>query len=499
MYIFKNAMKSLTRSKGRNILIIIISLVITISACVALSIRQSAEVAKEATLDSLEITAQISVDRSALIQEGMGRPGEDSGSMDAVRELLENASSLELDELLTYAESEYVDGFYYSLSVNVNGNDDLEPVNSFESPSSSADSGSGSMAGMPGGGMAGGGMMSQSDFSLVGYSSHSAMTGFIDGTKSITEGTMFDEDSTEAEAVISEDLATLNSISVGDEITVVNPNNEEEEITLTVVGVYSTESTMSADEIYTNYDVLQTIVDNSEADEDNASNDTALTGTITGTYVFADVASFEAFKDDAAAMGLDTETYTISSSDVSAFEQSIAPLENLSEYATYFLLVVLIIGAIILVVFNIFAIRERKYEIGVLSAIGMSKVKVATQFITETFVVTFIAIVIGAGIGAAVSSPIANTLLDNQVSAMEETSNTQNENFGGNFGGRMGGPGSDMFSTEISYIDDISVGLDVTVLSQLLGIGILLTMFSSSAAVISILRYDPLKILSDRT
>ncbi len=57
MYIFKNAMKSLTRSKGRNILIIIISLVITVSACVALSIRQSAEAVKEATLDSLEVTA----------------------------------------------------------------------------------------------------------------------------------------------------------------------------------------------------------------------------------------------------------------------------------------------------------------------------------------------------------------------------------------------------------------------------------------------------------
>ena len=43
MYIVKNALKCLGRSKGRSILIGVIVLVIAVSACIGLSIRQAAE------------------------------------------------------------------------------------------------------------------------------------------------------------------------------------------------------------------------------------------------------------------------------------------------------------------------------------------------------------------------------------------------------------------------------------------------------------------------
>lgn len=59
MYIIKNALKSITRNKLRNILIGIIVLVIAISACVALSIRQAAETTKADTLNSMSVSAQI--------------------------------------------------------------------------------------------------------------------------------------------------------------------------------------------------------------------------------------------------------------------------------------------------------------------------------------------------------------------------------------------------------------------------------------------------------
>ena len=46
----------------------IIVLVIAVSSCVALSIREAAESAKETYLENLEITAQISVDRQKMMQ-----------------------------------------------------------------------------------------------------------------------------------------------------------------------------------------------------------------------------------------------------------------------------------------------------------------------------------------------------------------------------------------------------------------------------------------------
>ncbi|WP_455505173.1 FtsX-like permease family protein, partial [Clostridium sp.] len=190
--------------------------------------------------------------------------------------------------------------------------------------------------------------------------------------------------------------------------------------------------------------------------------------------------------------------------DLSAYENSLTPLNTLSTMAGWFFLIVLAIGGIILVVFNIFNLRERKYEIGVLTAIGMKKHKVATQFITELFAVTLIAIVIGTSIGSAISVPVTNSLLANQIESAEASFNAINENFGFskdtnvNVGSNKM-PGSRPGTTSISYIDSISSATNLTVVLQLIAVGILLTIISGLAALISIMRYEPLKILSSRS
>lgn len=69
MYIIKNALKCIGRSKGRNILIGVIVLVIAVSACFGLSIRQAAEKAKADTLDGLTVTAAISFDRQSMMNQ----------------------------------------------------------------------------------------------------------------------------------------------------------------------------------------------------------------------------------------------------------------------------------------------------------------------------------------------------------------------------------------------------------------------------------------------
>lgn len=71
MYILKNAFRNVVRSKGRNILMGIIIFIIAVSLCIGLSIRQAAANAKETALENLEITAQISVDRTKMMQNSM--------------------------------------------------------------------------------------------------------------------------------------------------------------------------------------------------------------------------------------------------------------------------------------------------------------------------------------------------------------------------------------------------------------------------------------------
>ena len=123
-----------------------------------------------------------------------------------------------------------------------------------------------------------------------------------------------------------------------------------------------------ANQILMSYETLKAGVD----DMDSVFSQT------NGTYVFADQEKYEQFQDDVKEMGLD-DSYTVTSQDVNSYAQSLIPLENLSNFALYFFIVVLIIGAIVLMVINIFNIRERKYEIGVLTAIGMKKRNVCVQ------------------------------------------------------------------------------------------------------------------------
>ena len=544
MYIIKNALRCIGRSKGRNVLISIIALVIAVSACLGLSIRQAAESAKESTLEELNITATISYDRSSMMNDMMGSgKGQGGGGFDRdqFKDMMGNASSLTLEEYQKYADAESVQDFYYTLTAAFNGNDDLEPVtDETEDEESTSGSGQGGFGGMgfPGGNRGGKGMFSSSDFSVIGYSSDGSMTAFIDGTASVLEGgTMFEEGATEKECVISEELAIYNDLSVGDTITLTNPSVETETYELKIVGLYTSTSnndfSMSmfgksqdpANQIYMSAAALQTILDASDevsttiTDENTGrESDSAVTGSISATYVFANTEKYYAFEEEVRTLGLD-DSYTVSSPDLAAFENSLTPLNTLSTMAGWFLVVILIIGAIILVVLNIFNVRERKYEVGVLTAMGMKKWKVAAQFMCEILVVTMIAVIIGAGIGAVSSVPVTNALLAGQVESQNSKLTQMDENFGrpGNFGGGMPGmpggsapsnmpddigggknPFENMFDSAENYITEVNSAMNLTVVLQMLGVGLLLTLVASMASVTFIMRYDPLKILANR-
>ncbi|MBR3974512.1 MAG: ABC transporter permease [Clostridia bacterium] len=536
MYIVKNALKSLGRSKGRNVLIGIIALVIAVSSCLGLSIRQAAESAKSTTLEALNITGTISYDRSSMMNDIMGSgKGPEGGGFDRDQftDMMGNASSLTLEEYETYASAESVQDFYYTLTAAFNGTDELQPVTDEEEDEDSQSSSMfGGFGGMSFPGMDGSGsMFSSSDFSVIGYSSDSAMTSFIDGTSSVLEGgSMFTEGTTEYECVISEELAIFNDLTVGDTIVLTNPADENETYELSVTGIYTSSAnndfSMSvfgksqdpANQIYMSTAALQTILDASaEYAEENSDeeSETEIKGTVSATYVFADTEKYYAFEEEVRTLGLD-ESYTVSSPDITAFENSLTPLNTLSTMAGWFLVVILIIGAVILVVLNIFNVRERKYEVGVLTAMGMKKHKVAAQFMCEILVVTMIAVLIGAGIGAVSSVPVTNALLANQTESQTSQMNQMNESFGrpGSFpGGNMGGsipsdipddivsgnnPFENMFNSAENYVTEVNSAMNLTVVFQMLGVGLLLTIVASMASVLFIMRYDPLKILANR-
>jgi putative ABC transport system permease protein len=80
----------------------------------------------------------------------------------------------------------------------------------------------------------------------------------------------------------------------------------------------------------------------------------------------------------------------------------------MSNASVTFMVVVLILGAITLALLSYMAVRERKYEVGVLRAMGLERRKIAFGMITESIMIAAMCLVIGLGLGSAMAQPIAD-------------------------------------------------------------------------------------------
>lgn len=147
----------------------------------------------------------------------------------------------------------------------------------------------------------------------------------------------------------------------------------------------------------------------------------------------------------------------------------------------------------------------------------MKKKAVLMQFIVESFIVTFVSILLGILIGSLISVPVANTLLKNEIESKQEDENEISQNFGMDSGklSDMGTSNKQMppsepsnmkgadirntFANNTNYVDKINAIINIKTIGELVLIGVVLTLISSSISMIFIARYSPLKILSNRT
>lgn len=153
MFVVKNAWKSVTRNKGRNMLIIVIVTIIAAAATIGLSIRQAAATARSSGLDNTTVTAQISLDRGKLISESREQSKSDSDSsdasakpdFDAMRSALAD-KQFSLADYQKYAKApSAVKSTYYMETTGLAATDDFQPVTDSSGSDSSSSSGSSNM------------------------------------------------------------------------------------------------------------------------------------------------------------------------------------------------------------------------------------------------------------------------------------------------------------------------------------------------------------------
>lgn len=519
MYILKNSLISIFRNKGRNILIGLIILTIACASTVTLAIRNTANTIVKSYEKSHDLIATISFDRGQLGKNFKG--GEDVQKENI--EAFNNIQSITVDDVKKYGESSYLKGYYYTYTTSLNSDTLSKATDSFEyevedkqtSTSSNTTTSTtgvpGNRSNMPEGQMGERHTITENntttvitkskerfesdknltgDFELDGYSSYDAMTEFTEGTSTITDGEMI-SDFNGFECVISSELATLNSVNVGDTITLKNSTTEKT-YEFKVTGIYSSNNdngdtasmySKSANKIITGSGVIEQLV----------AEDNTLTTNVTPSFILNSENDIEAFTTEVKEKGLN-EYYTVNTN-LDEITSATESIENVKTFATTFLIITLIISSLVLFVINMINIRERKYEIGVFRTIGMSKLKLTIQFVLELLIVSTISLIIGAIIGAFLAKPVGNMLLANEIESSQGAQEEMSNNFGkpGEMDMKFNRGG------KVQAIQNMEAVVDFTVVVQLLGIGLLLTLISSLASMISIQRFSPLTILKERS
>ena len=497
MYLIKNAFRNMIRNQGRNILIGVIITVITICTCVGLSIHKAGTNLVNTYTKTNPLAVSFNLDMTTL--------------RNASDDEKNNFQSLTIDDIKKYADSSLVKDYYYTLESGIDSNsinaveDNKRPEND-DIPNDNDDSNDLKKSEKFG---------NMGDFRITAYSNFAYLSDFSDGNKKITDGVMVSGSSDDKEIVISSDLASENDLEVGSEVTLCLSDDENTTFTFKVVGIYENSSSddasnfmsmnalNSANQIYANLSSVQEILD---AAGDDDSKLVASNG-LTAKFYLNDNDDLDKFESDCRDKGL-SDYYSVSTNEDELL-QTLRPIQNISTFSFNFLIVIIVIGIVVLAVINFLNIRDRKYEIGVLRAIGMSKFKVTSQLVLEIFFVALFSLVIGTGIGTIISQPITNKMLESEISSYTEQSQNIQNNFGG---GNFEKPSREMTdnnnfnkneknnipSNVNNYVDSLKVKVDFITILELFGISILLTVTSGVVASVFINKYNPNKILQNR-
>ena len=481
MYILKNAITSITRNKGRNILIGIIIMIISASVAVTLAINNTASSLIKSYKEKYQVEATISINRENMMKDF--NPEDKESSKSNMKEMFSLANNISVSDIEKYADSKYVKSYYYTQTVGVNANIEKAEMTSNSNNDMMDKRKDNNYDNKEG--------ETTTDFNLKGYSSYDAMSEFVSGNYKVTDGEVF-EDFDSNNCLINSELATLNNLKVGDTITVTDTASNIYD--LVISGIYEEkEDTDSGMKMFANS--ANTIITSSNFISKMSETNQDLAVTTSPTFILTSSAVVDKFSSELTSKGLN-ENLTVQTN-LDQVENATSTISNVKTFAVTFLIITLIIGAVVLLIINMINIRERKYEIGVLRTIGMKKSKVCLQFVLELLIVAFASLLLGAFTGAMVSVPVSNSLLKNEITASQESSNNIQENFG-----HDGNKQNDRKFNGVANVeafDSIDATVDMKVLLELLGIGLSLTLISSLSAILSIEKFSPLTILKERS
>ncbi|MHA6487778.1 ABC transporter permease [Bacillus cabrialesii] len=484
MNFIKRAFWNMKAKKGKTLLQLFVFTVICVFVLSGLTIQSAAQKSSELARQELGGSVTLQVDRQKQMEKQ-----QDSGEKRSFE-----STPIKVSDANKLAALDHVKSYNYITSASANAGN-FDAIESSSSSDSSSSSSSTNTKNSQGGGQ-GGPQMVQADLSIEGVISTALVDDFSDGDSKITDGRAITKsDVGKKVTVINETLAEENDLSVGDSITIESATNEDTTVKLKIVGIYKT--TSSGDDQAQNFSFLNpynklytpyTATAALKGDDYKNTIDSAV-------YYMDDAKNMDTFVKAAKKTSIDFDTYTLNTND-QLYQQMVGPIENVASFSKNVVYLVSAAGAVILGLIVMMSIRERKYEMGVLMAIGEKRWKLIGQFLAEILIVAVIAIGLASVTGNLVANQLGNQLLSQQVSSSTDSTQNASAQSGQMPGGGMGGGMFGHSSANTNVIDSLNVAVSMNDMLVLGGIGILIAIIATLLPSISVLRLHPKTILT---
>lgn len=287
--------------------------------------------------------------------------------------------------------------------------------------------------GMGGGQFGGGGdrtfdTQNDYDISITGINAYAYIDGVERGSMEIKSGTYFDE-SSENSVMISYELAELNELQVGDEITLTNVDTGTNYV-LSIIGVYdSSDGFTDANLVYMNTETAANFLSSDDYNDGNYD-----VSDVTFYMQNSDLAEeFVAkIESDFPELAENDLKITVDTSQYDAMSESI---ESVGGFATTILIIVIVAAVIIITLIVTINVKDRRYEMGVLLSLGATKKNIIAQIATELIIVGTIGFLL-----ASVTGNLGGKIMgDSIIASQTATSQQQSEKNFGRPGAQVGG------------------------------------------------------------
>lgn len=498
MNFFKRAWLSMKARKGRSVLQLIIFTVVCVLILSGFTIQSAADKASELAREQLGGTVTLTVDREKQMQT-MREEASSSDSSSTESKPQFQSSPIDVSDANDLAKLNHVASYNYYSSTQALASG-FDPIESSGDTSSSNDESSTTTETQGPGGGQGGPQMVDADLSISGLLDSATSTDFEAGTSELTSGVAITSaDKDKNVAMVEENLAEENDWKVGDSFTVTSSDGNTK-ITLKIVGIYKTTDSGSDmaqnfsflnpyNKVYVPYTVANTI----KGSDYKNTVDSAV-------YTMDDAANISAFEKEAKKVdSIDWDTFKLDANDT-LYQQMIGPINSVASFSKNVVYIVSIAGALILGLLVMMQVRDRKYEMGVLLAIGEKRGKLIAQFFVEILIVALVSFGLAAASSHYVAQLAGNQLLAQQNSSTNETT-TSTENRGPGGGGGQGGPGG--FGQSVSnltknteQIKELDIQVTLEDMLKMGGIGIGIAFISVLLPAALVLRMNPKTILT---